>query len=135
MKISLPIFPTSASSFSDSVDLITLCLLLLCGIIIAIIFGLIFVFSIRYRRGSGHSRTIKKPDQHLIEWSWTFVTFGTFVAIFCWAAVVYFHMHVPPANADEISVVGKQWMWKFQHADGHQELNELHVPVGQPILL
>ncbi len=26
-------------------------------------------------------------------------------------------------------------MWKFQHADGHREINELHVPVGQPVRL
>jgi cytochrome c oxidase subunit 2 len=29
-------------------------------------------------------------------------------------------------------VVGKQWMWKFQHLDGQREINELHVPVGRP---
>ena len=29
--------------------------------------------------------------------------------------------------------VGKQWMWKFQHPDGQQEIDELHVPVGYPV--
>jgi len=32
-------------------------------------------------------------------------------------------------------VVGKQWMWKFQHLDGQREINELHVPVGRPVKL
>jgi len=32
-------------------------------------------------------------------------------------------------------VVGKQWMWKVQHPEGPREINELHVPVGQPIKL
>ena len=31
--------------------------------------------------------------------------------------------------------MGKQWMWKFQHLSGQREINELHVPVGQPIKL
>ena len=35
----------------------------------------------------------------------------------------------------EIFVVGKQWMWKVQHADGQREINELHVPVGRPVKL
>ena len=35
----------------------------------------------------------------------------------------------------EIYVVGKQWMWKIQHADGQREINELHVPVGRPVKL
>jgi cytochrome c oxidase subunit 2 len=34
-----------------------------------------------------------------------------------------------------VYVVGKQWMWKFQHPDGHAEVNELHVPVGTSVKL
>ena len=26
-------------------------------------------------------------------------------------------------------------MWKLQHTDGHREMNELHVPIGQPVRL
>ena len=44
-------------------------------------------------------------------------------------------MSRPPANADEIYVVGKQWMWKLQHADGRREINELHLPIGRPVKL
>jgi cytochrome c oxidase subunit II len=33
------------------------------------------------------------------------------------------------------SVVGKQWMWKVQHPSGKREINELHVPLGQPVKL
>jgi cytochrome c oxidase subunit 2 len=40
-----------------------------------------------------------------------------------------------PDNALEIFVVGRQWMWKFQHPDGQREINELHVPVGRPVKL
>lgn len=135
MKLDLPFFPPSASSYSGWVDLVTLSLLLLCGFISSVVFGLILIFSIRYRSGSGHSRVIQARKQSLLEWSWTFATFGIFVVIFCYSAVLYFHMHAPPPDSSEISVVAKQWMWKFQHADGRSELNELHVPVGQPIVL
>ena len=31
--------------------------------------------------------------------------------------------------------VGKQWMWKLQHATGQREINELHVPVGRKVKL
>jgi cytochrome c oxidase subunit 2 len=33
----------------------------------------------------------------------------------------------------EIYAVGKRWMWKFQHVTGQREINELHIPLGQPI--
>jgi cytochrome c oxidase subunit 2 len=32
-------------------------------------------------------------------------------------------------------VIGKQWMWKIQHPDGQREINELHIPINQPIRL
>ena len=32
-------------------------------------------------------------------------------------------------------MVGKQWMWKFQHPAGNREINDLHVPIGRPIEL
>src|SRR5690606_36489984 len=40
-----------------------------------------------------------------------------------------------PADARAIYVVGKQWMWKVRHPEGPQEINELHVPRGEPIKL
>ena len=44
-------------------------------------------------------------------------------------------MYRAPDRRLEIYVVGKQWMWKFQHPDGQREINELHVPVGRPVKL
>jgi cytochrome c oxidase subunit II len=32
-------------------------------------------------------------------------------------------------------VVGKQWMWKLQHAEGKKEINELHIPLDRDISL
>jgi cytochrome c oxidase subunit 2 len=55
--------------------------------------------------------------------------------IFVWGASVYFAMASPPAETLNIYVVGKQWMWKFQHLDGQREINELHVPVGRNVKL
>ena len=57
------------------------------------------------------------------------------LVIFFWGASVFFAMARPPADTLNIYVVGKQWMWKFQHLNGAREINELHVPVGQPVKL
>jgi len=57
------------------------------------------------------------------------------MSIFVWGAKVYFAEYRPPKNALEVYVVGKQWMWKFQHSTGQREINELHIPVGQKIKL
>jgi cytochrome c oxidase subunit 2 len=58
----------------------------------------------------------------------------TLVAFF-WGAHIYFDMSRPPDETLNIYVVGKQWMWKVQHADGQREINELHVPVGRAVKL
>ena len=57
------------------------------------------------------------------------------VVIFVWGAVLFFALNRLPDDAIEINVVGKRWMWKLQHMTGQREINELHVPVGQPVKL
>ena len=44
-------------------------------------------------------------------------------------------MNEPPANAMPIYVMGREWMWKLQHSEGRQEINELHIPVRTPVKL
>jgi cytochrome c oxidase subunit 2 len=34
-----------------------------------------------------------------------------------------------------ITVVARQWMWKFQHANGRREIDTLHIPIDQPVKL
>jgi cytochrome c oxidase subunit 2 len=55
--------------------------------------------------------------------------------MFVWGALLYFRIYTPPANAMNIYVVGKQWMWKAEHPGGQHEINALHVPTGRPIQL
>jgi len=57
------------------------------------------------------------------------------MTIFVWGASLYFALYRPPRDAIEVFVVGKQWMWKFQHTEGLREINELHVPVGSKVKL
>lgn len=34
-----------------------------------------------------------------------------------------------------ISGIGNQWMWNFRHPGGQREINALHVPTGQPVVV
>ncbi len=70
-----------------------------------------------------------------LELLWTFIPLGIAMVMFAWGAKVFFDLYRPPAGAMEIFIVGKQWMWKAQHADGQREINELHVPIGRPVKL
>ena len=100
-----------------------------------IIAGTIVYCAVKYHR--------KRPDQvgeqihggMLLELTWTVIPLMITMVIFVWGASVFFAMSRPPDETLNIYVVGKQWMWKFQHLDGQREINELHVPVGRPVKL
>jgi cytochrome c oxidase subunit 2 len=55
--------------------------------------------------------------------------------MFVWGAEIFLDVAQPPPDAMEIFVVGKRWMWKFQHQTGQREINEIHIPVGRPVKL
>ncbi len=129
------IFPPQASNLAPQVDAIYFALLALCGSVTILVFLTILFFCIRYRRGSRVDRTPPKWRQRPFEIAWSVTPFFIFLGVFFWAASVFFGMSRPPAGATEIYVVGKQWMWKIQHPDGRREINELHLPVGQPVKL
>jgi cytochrome c oxidase subunit 2 len=128
-------FPEQASNLAPGVDRIFYALTALCGGTALLVIVVITAFCIRYRRGSRVSRAGGNPRPFPWEAGWTALPMLIFVMIFVWAAKVYFHMFQPPADATEIYVVGKQWMWKIQHPDGRREINELHIPVERPVKL
>jgi cytochrome c oxidase subunit 2 len=135
--MSLPLLPYEDSSYATSVDAIFLSLLALCSLITLAVFVVIAAFCIRYRRGSPAPRVAfpSHPTQVGIEITWIAIPLMIFVGLFIWAGNVYFEMFSPTADGIPIYVVGKQWMWKIEHAGGQREINELHIPVGRNIVL
>ena len=129
------LFPPQASSTAQQVDWIYFALTALTFLICAIVFLPIIFFAIKYRTGSTADRSNPRVESILIESGWTIVPLVIFIGLFGWGAIVYFHIERPPRDALQVQVVGKQWMWKLQHAEGKSEINELHVPVGRAVTL
>jgi cytochrome c oxidase subunit 2 len=131
---SFQLFPDAASTVSQRVDAIYLSLVAVSLFFTFLICGLILYFGVRYRRGSPASRA-NPPISYLLEVTWSVIPLALMMVMFGWGASVFFEMQTPPSHAQEVTVVAKQWMWKLQHAEGRAELNQLHIPVGQPIRL
>lgn len=131
------LFPEAVSTMAGEIDAIYLALLGLNSVIVLIVVAMVVTFAVRYRQGSNADRTERMPlrRQHWLEWSWVAVIAGIFLAVFAWSGAVYFRLYTVPENALPIHVIGKQWMWKFQHPGGQREINELHVPVNRQIKL
>jgi cytochrome c oxidase subunit II len=56
-----------------------------------------------------------------------------FLSFFALGVPLYNSQTKPPADAPEITIVGKQWMWKMQHPGGQREINELHLAVNKAV--
>jgi len=134
-----PLFPERASAIARQVDHLFFFALGGAVFFSLLIAGLIFYLGVRYRRRSpseiGRPPSPGSRATTILEATWSLVPLGLMLFLFVWGARVYFAIARPPAGADELSVVGKQWMWKIQHPEGNREINELHVPVGRPIKL
>ena len=131
----VPIFPDQASSFAWEVDSLYFYLLAISVFfIVGIVAGIIFFF-VKYRAKDKFSNGAEIHGSIALETTWSIIPFIISMTIFLGGAVVYYNQYRPPAESMEIYVVGKQWMWKFQHGTGQREINELHVPVGRNVKL
>jgi cytochrome c oxidase subunit II len=135
LLVNLPFMPEQASNFALEIDLLYFFLIALTAAFsIAIAFAIVY-FAIKYRRRS--EAEIPEPIEGAmkLEIAWTVIPFFITMFIFAWGAKLFYQMYTPPAEALEIFITGKQWMWRAQHPDGQREINELHLPLGRRIKL
>ena len=130
-------FPEAASRAATEVDALSLTLLGMTTLFSLGIASAILFFMVRYwhnrdvNRNFSHSRWL----QWTVELSWSLGPLMILLAFFMWGAVIYVRANQPPANALNVYVVAKQWMWKLSHEGGQREINSLHVPTGRPVRL
>lgn len=133
--LNFDLIPVQASTFAEKVDPLYYLLTIMSVISTVLIFAILGYLAYRYRYIEGENRLSKPFESFALEITWTIVPGIIFIAFFVWGAQLYFdYLKVPP-GALEVDVIAKQWMWKVQHSNGLREVNELHVPVGQPVVL
>ena len=126
------LFPPEASTIAPQTDALYFFMVLVSLIGLTLVVLLIVGFSILYSK-KRHPKAVQIEGSTLLEATWTIIPLGLFLVMFVWGALLYFRIYTPPANAMNIYVVGKQWMWKAEHPGGQHEINSLHVPMGQPV--
>ena len=135
MEQELPLFPEAASHVAPQVDALFFAWSAISIFFTILIAALILYFMVRYRRRSVDEVGLPERAPNWLEVGWSVIPLVISLAMFVWGARVFYNIYRAPSNAVEYWTVGKQWMWKFQHPDGHREINALHIPVGQPIKL
>lgn len=137
MSSGFPISPVEASTVAPSVDHLFYFLTAVSIFFSALIFLLIFYFAVKYRRRSKDEPPPKHQiiDNLRLEILWTAIPLVLVGVMYVWGANIYVRDARAPKNATEVFVIGKQWMWQIEHANGKREINALHIPVGVPIKL
>lgn len=135
--IGLQIIPPQASEYAAQVDYLYYALLGVSAVLVIVLVGLIVVFGWRYREGREdiNRATVPRRTQRRIELGFMLMLGVLFGGTFYWGAHLYVTLYGESEADVTINVVGKQWMWKVQHPDGTREINTLHVPVGEKIML
>jgi cytochrome c oxidase subunit 2 len=129
-----PLFPPEASRIAPQMDALLFFMVLVSLIGLTVVVLLVTSFSILYSK-KRHPVAVQVEGSTLLEATWTIIPLGLFLVMFVWGALIYFRVYTPPANAMNIYVVGKQWMWKAEHPGGQHEINALHVPTGRAVQL
>ena len=131
----LSLWPLSASASAAETDHLVIAFTALTLVLVVPIFVAITWFAVRYRDGKEVSRDHAASRNEILELSWMLIPFALTLVFFVWGAQMFIGHKNPPADATRIEAIGRQWMWKFQHQGGQAEINDLHVPVGEPIMV
>ena len=130
-----PLWPSQGSTLAGPVDSLVIFMLSLACLITLGVYVAIIAFTIRYRRRSPDEVPQQTKGSTRLEIIWTAIPSALALVVFFWGANLYFQISRPPDDTMEVYVIGRQWMWKFVHASGREEINELHVPVNTNIKL
>ena len=130
-----PLAPPAASNWATPNDAIFYALTALSVFFTAIVGFFVVFFAIRYRTGTRADRSRPVYEDLRLELSWTIIPLIMALIMFYFGAKLYVDEKQPPKNAEDIFVIGKQWMWHVEHRNGVRENNELHVPIGKPVKL
>jgi cytochrome c oxidase subunit 2 len=130
-------FLPSASTAGDRFDLFMLTATVIGTLLFIVVIGIGLYWSVIYRR-----KNRNQPEETPYIAGNYLVEFLSIFAISIWAAVFfiwgwndYSYILTPKMNEYEINVVGQQWNWQIQYANGRTFTNELVVARGQPTRL
>lgn len=92
-------------------------------------------FAIKYKRKQLGEPTPYIPHNYLVEFVSIFITSIWVAIIFIWGWRDYKEFLTPKMDEYEINIIGQQWSWQMQYANGKTLTNELYVPRGRPVKL
>jgi cytochrome c oxidase subunit II len=128
-------FLPSASTQGAKFDLYMLVAVTIGVVIFVGTLGAGIYFAFKYKRKQEGESTPYIPGNYLVEFVSIFGIAVWALGFFVWGWFDYSYMITPKADEYEINVIGQQWNWQIQYADGKVFTNEMVIPVGKPVRL
>ena len=128
-----PLVPPNASTIATQVDLLYWFLVALTVFFVVLIGAVVVGLAAYYKKRDDGRKAVQIEGSTTLELLWTGLPLLIVVGLFAWGTSLYVAMQKVPADAVDMYVVGKQWMWKAQHPTGVREIQDLHIPVGQAV--
>jgi len=129
------IMPAANSTIAGEVDALFYFILYASVVVFAIVVAVTAYFLVRYRRRGKNELTSGVDHNLKLEIFWTVIPTILVFIVFYWGFDTFLKMHVAPKDAIEIKATGQKWFWTFDYPNGANGINELVVPVNQPVKL
>ena len=113
------LFPTQGSTLAGRVDNLYFFMLAVTLFFSVLVATLVVVLAVKYRRRKADEVGANIHGSTALEVIWTAIPLLIAMVMFVWGTSVYFALAKPPAQAMEVYIIGKRWMWKAQHLTGH----------------
>jgi len=109
----------------------------LCAIFV-LVNGLVLFMIVRYRERPGAPEARQIFGWTALEIAWTVIPFGILAifSVFMMFADRAADAPIPDGRKPDLEVVGHQWWWEINYSgSGAVAANEIHIPIGKPILI
>jgi cytochrome c oxidase subunit 2 len=147
----LPLIPEMASDGARNFEFLFWYISITSGAVGLLVYLALLYFCVVYRRSVSAGNTPRILGSMRLELAWTVVPMFVFLSYFAIGVYVYNKAVHPPEDADEIFIIGKQWMWKAQYPNGQRviiggnprnmteeerkSIGRLVLPVNRPVKL
>lgn len=137
-------FPENVSTYGAQIDRLFFIILWVTGAMFALVEGALLWFLIRYRHRDGKPATYIHGNR-LVEIIWTVIPALIVIYLAFSSQQAWSQIHgEPPPHQLEVEVKAEQFAWnirypgpdgRFDTADDVETINQLHIPVGQVVLV
>jgi cytochrome c oxidase subunit 2 len=127
--------PEQGSTIAPAIDYLHFLEITVMNAVALLIASVVIYCVIRFRRRPGAEPTPHVRPPVIAELGLYVFLFSLFTFFWVVGFRQFIRMLEAPADAVDIYVVGKQWMWKFSYPEGPASVGVLYVPAGRAVRL